>query len=146
VASLAFGEADFLADIQAPPSHLVDAALLARMQMVLESRSAGVGRPVDGVFTSLEDSDGLRRSAQRARALGFFGKSVIHPRQIEIVNDIFTPKDEEVEDARHLITAYERAESEGTAALRVDDHFVDPAVVRRARALVKLAAEVSRGH
>lgn len=143
VARLAFGAADFLADIGAPPDGGDSATLVARGQLVLHSRAAGVAAPVDGAHTQLEDDDELRAAARRARALGFSGKSVIHPRQLATVHKVFTPGPDEVAAAHRLVTAFDAAGAQDRAALLVDGEFVDPAVVARARKLLELAAAVS---
>jgi citrate lyase subunit beta/citryl-CoA lyase len=133
VARLTFGAADFLADLRATDD---DAALHARGRLVLASRVAGVAAPVDSVHTAVDDVDGLRHAALRARALGFWGKSVLHPRQLDVVHEVFAPTAAELEHARRVVAAFTAAQAEGRAALVVDGEFVDPAVVARARAVL----------
>jgi citrate lyase subunit beta/citryl-CoA lyase len=137
VARLVFGANDFLADIGAPGDIDGPATHLARGTMVLQSRVAGIGAPVDAVFPALDDEAGLRRGAQAARALGFVGKSVIHPRQLGPVHEVFTPSEAELERARQVIAA------DGQGAVALDGQFIDPAIVARARATLALAGEVS---
>jgi citrate lyase subunit beta/citryl-CoA lyase len=138
----AFGAADFLADIGVPQSgDERDATLFARSQLVLASRAAGIGAPVDSVYTAVGDPDGLRAAAGFARSLGFFGKSIIHPSQLGPVHDAFTPDAAEVARARELLDAFEAAPD---AALLVGADFVDPAVVARARAIVALAGALAQ--
>jgi citrate lyase subunit beta / citryl-CoA lyase len=144
IARLAFGATDFLADIGGRGEGHGEATLHARSHLVLASRVAGVGRPVDSVHTRLDDEDGLRASAERARNLGFFGKSVIHPAQIAVIHDVFTPTEEEVAAAQRLVDAAEAAAAEGRAAIAVGGEFVDPAVVARARAVLGLAEAAAR--
>jgi citrate lyase subunit beta / citryl-CoA lyase len=135
VVSLAFGGADFLADIGGHGGDGRDATLLARSTMVLASRAAGIGHPVDGAFTDLDDTDGLRRSTAWARSLGFFGRSAIHPRQLAVIHEVLTPTPEELAWARRVVAAID----EGTATAVVDGRFVDAPAVRRARDLLALA-------
>ena len=137
VTRLSFGATDFLADIASPGDPAGPATLLARGQLVLASRVAGIGAPVDSVHTRLDDEVGLRASALAARELGFFGKSVIHPRQIPTVHEVFTPSAAELERARRII-------GRGTGdpgASALDGELVDPAVVARARAVLALASD-----
>jgi citrate lyase subunit beta/citryl-CoA lyase len=141
VARLAFGATDFLADIASPGATDGPATALARGMLVLASRAAGIGAPIDCVHTALDDEDGLRRSAQAARELGFFGKSVIHPRQIAAVHEVFTPSDEELLQARRVLT---HADEHGEGASALDGRLIDAAVVARARRLVAMT-EPSRG-
>lgn len=140
VVSIAFGAADFLADIGAHGGDGYQATLLARSALVLASRAAGIAPPADGAWTQLDDEDGLRRSTSWARSLGFFGRSAIHPRQLAVLHEIFTPGPDELAWARRVLAAV--AEASGTAV--VDGGFVDPPVVERARQLVALAEVVGR--
>jgi citrate lyase subunit beta/citryl-CoA lyase len=137
VRRLVFGATDFLADIGAPGTSDGPATLTARGMLVLASRAAGIAAPVDSVHTILDDPKGLRRSAASARQLGFFGKSVIHPRQLAIVHDVFAPTAEEVAQAREVIATADAAARGGVAASRAGSQFVDPAVVARARAVLR---------
>lgn len=138
VVRLAFGGADFLADIGASPANEGPATLVARSLVVLASRQAEVGQPIDSVHTRVDDDAGLRASATWARDLGFFGKSVIHPRQIPTVHEVFTPSTELVAWARSVLDAFERSARAGTGAIVVDGGFVDAAVAARARAVLDL--------
>lgn len=140
VVALVFGEVDFLADISAGGADARAATMHARSGLVLASRAAGVRPPVDGAFTVLDDLDGLRDAAIWARNLGFFGKSVIHPRQLDTVHDVFTPNDDEVAHARRIVESLE--EGQGTGV--VDGELVDAAVLVRARAVLELAEALAR--
>jgi citrate lyase subunit beta / citryl-CoA lyase len=141
VARLVFGATDFLADIASPGATDGPATALARGMLVLASRAAGIGAPVDCVHTALDDQEGLLRSARSARELGFFGKSVIHPRQIPAVHEVFTPSAAELSEARRVL-AHVEAHGEGASAL--DGQMIDAAVVARARRLLAIS-EASRG-
>jgi citrate lyase subunit beta / citryl-CoA lyase len=136
VARLVFGATDFLADIGSPGATEGPATAVARGMLVLASRAAGIGAPVDCVHTALDDEDGLRRGARAARELGFFGKSVIHPRQIPSVHEVFTPSEQELTEARRVLA---HAEAHGSGATRLDGELIDAAVVARARRLVAMA-------
>lgn len=140
VVRLGFGAADFLADVGARGGGgpLTDHA---RAHLVLASRVAGAGPPVDSAFTDLHDIDGLRRQALAARDIGFSGKSVLHPRQVPVVNEVFAPTAEEVAAARRVLAEADRAARRGVGALSVDGQFVDAAVVAQSRALLAMARE-----
>ncbi len=135
VARLVFGATDFLADIGSPGTVDGPATAPARGILVLASRAAGIGAPVDCVHTALDDEDGLRRGAAAARELGFFGKSVIHPRQIAAVHEVFTPSAEELASARRVL---DHVRAHGAGATRLDGQLIDAAVVARARRLVAM--------
>lgn len=137
VARVAFGATDFLADIGSSGDDDL-ATLHARSSIVLTSRAAGLAPPVDSVHTRLDDVDGLRRACRRARALGFFGKSIIHPRQLDVVHEVFTPTDREVAWARGVVQALKDAGAAGSGATAIDGEFIDAAVEARARGLLAL--------
>lgn len=136
VSHLCFGEADFVADVGAEPGD-PQATLWARSSLVVAARAAGIAPAVAAVYTRLDDEEGLRRTTFEARRLGFFGRSCIHPRQLAVVHRVFTPRPEEVERAREVVAAHEAAAGGGAVA---GGEFVDLAVVRRALAILDLAA------
>ena len=140
VARVGLGTSDLLADIGAVGDDDL-ATLHVRSALVLQSRAAGVAPPIDSVHVRLDDADGLRASARRARALGFFGKSIIHPRQIGIVHEVFTPSAEELEHARRIIETYEASLREGSAVMSQDGDFIDAAIVQRARAALAIGEQ-----
>ena len=143
VARLAFGAADFVADIGASPD-LPEATLMARSQLVLASRAEGLLPPIAAVWTDLEDDPGLRASTIENRQLGFFGRSCIHPRQLAVVHEEHTPSAAELEHAREVVTSYAKALENGSAtAVSSAGRFIDPAVLRQARGLIELAANLA---
>jgi citrate lyase subunit beta/citryl-CoA lyase len=140
VVGLAFGGADFQADVGATEGPERLETLMARSTLVLASRAAGLNPPVDTVHLAIDDDDALRVSTERGRDLGFFGRSAIHPRQVPIINEVFTPDDADVVHATHLIQAAELAMREGDGSLRLaDGTFVDAAILRRAQLVLQLA-------
>ena len=90
---------------------------------------------MDAPYGNFKDSEGLRRSAVMANALGCDGKWVIHPDQIEVVNAVFTPSSEEIERARMVIEAYDAAAASGSGAVSLGGSVVDSATIRMARQL-----------
>src|SRR5262249_3404232 len=145
VEAMVFGAADFLCDIGAPPDCSETATLYAQSYVVLVSRAAGLKPPIAPAYTRLEDMDGLRASTEAARRLGFFGRSCIHPRQIAVVHEVFTPTTKEVAEAQGMVEAFERASAQGCASLVMEGgQFVDQAIVKRARALLSLAGNLAQ--
>lgn len=143
VVSLSFGATDFARDLGITPGPEELELLHARSQIVLACRVAGIQPPVDTVFTRLEDDAGLERSTRQGKALGFFGRSAIHPRQVPIINSIYTPTEEEVTHAQKIVDAAKDAEAQGTGALKIGQgEFIDVAVVRRAQDVLALASKV----
>ena len=140
VACLMLGAVDLAADLGLTPQPDGAELLLARSQLVCDSRAANALAPIDGVWTQLEDIAGLEREATRARALGLRGKLCIHPRQVEVVNAAFAPDEQERDWARRTLEAYDFALARGEGAIVVDGELVDLAVVARARRLLGEAA------
>lgn len=137
VVSLAFGNMDFGLELGVDPAD-DQATLLARSHLVLASRAAGIEPPSDGVWGRYRDLDGLRQEAVRARRIGFFGKSAIHPAQVPVINEVFSPTAQELAWARRVVAAFDAS---GGAATRLDDgEMIDVPVAERARRLLALAA------
>ncbi len=111
-------------------------------RMVAACRAEGL-RPIDGPFGDFGDADGYRSAARRAAALGCEGKWAIHPSQIELANEVFTPDDAEIDRARRILQAMEDAAKEGKGAVSLDGRLIDAASIRMAEHLV---AKVERMH
>ena len=135
VAHLALGGVDLQRDLGTDGSDT--AALYGRSHLVVCSRAARIGPPIDSVYPRLADDDGLRAQAELARSLGFFGKSAIHPRQLPVLHAVFTPTEQELAWAREVLAAFEAAD--GGAAALPDGEFVDLPVARRAERLLARA-------
>ena len=129
---LSFGALDLATDLGSSAGE--QEMLYARAHLVIAARSAGKPRPSDGVHPQLDDDDGLRKEAEAARRIGFFGKSAIHPRQVPIINAAFAPTPGEVAWARQVLSAFEA--SEGAATRTSDGEFVDKPVAERARRIL----------
>jgi citrate lyase subunit beta/citryl-CoA lyase len=131
VAGISLGEADLAADLGVRD----EAGLLyARSRIVSASRAAGLPGPVQSVYTRVNDLDGLRRSTEQGKNMGFVGRSAIHPSQVPIINEVFTPTEEEVAEAQELLDRLEGEAGSGTGAFVLEDgRFVDRAVVESAR-------------
>ena len=140
VTGVSLGEADLAADLGTRD----EAALLyARSRVVVASKAAGLTGPVQSVYTDVRDLDGLRRSTREGRGLGFVGRSAIHPAQLPVINEVFTPTEEEVAEAEQLLARLEESAGEGTGAFVLEDgRFVDKAVVEGARTTLALAGRV----
>jgi malyl-CoA/(S)-citramalyl-CoA lyase len=104
-------------------------------RMVAACRAEGL-RPIDGPFGDYGDADGYRSAARRAAALGCEGKWAIHPSQVELANEVFTPGDAEIDRARRILQAMEDAAKEGKGAVSLDGRLIDAASIRMAEHLV----------
>ncbi|SEA38447.1 CoA ester lyase [Variovorax sp. YR216] len=134
VQRLVFGTIDFQADLDIEGDGLE--LLYFRSRMVLASRVAGIQPPVDGVSTSIDDPARVEADALQARRLGFGAKLCIHPKQVAMVNQGFSPTQAQVDWARHVIEA---DAASGGAPVAVDGKMVDRPVVLKAEALLRAA-------
>jgi citrate lyase beta subunit len=107
-----------------------------RARVILAARVVGITNPIDGVYASIRDLDGLEATARRARELGFRGKKLIHPAQIDIVHRVFSPTAAELDHAHRVIETFEAALGRGEATAVVDDRMIDYAMVETARRLL----------
>jgi citrate lyase subunit beta/citryl-CoA lyase len=143
---LAFGAADYTADLGIRLTREGRELEYARMRLPIASRAAGLMPPLDTPWmVDLKDIDGLIADAQKARTLGFQGKIVIHPNQIQPCHEVFTPTDAEIASARRIMAAFKAAEREGRAAIQLDGKFIDYPVVEHARRILNLAEAISAG-
>jgi len=133
VARLAFGSIDFQADLGMRDAD-EDELLAFRSALVLASRAAGIGAPIDGVTVAIDDDARLIEDVLRARRLGFAGKLCIHPRQVARVNELFAPTAGEIAWAKRVVDASAAA---GGGAVSVDGRMVDRPVVLRAEAILR---------
>ena len=133
-AGLIAGANDLAADLRLPPGAGRAPMQTALQTIVLAARGAGVA-VFDGVFNHLKDLDGLAAECREGRLLGFDGKSLIHPDQIEPCNSIFAPSEEEVDRARRLMEAYQGG------AGRIDDEMIERMHVQAAERLLQRARQ-----
>ena len=133
---LMFGAVDLALDMDVDLDDELGAIGQARFAVALASRTAGLPGPMDTAFVDIPALDRLRASAVRARAMGYAGKTCIHPLQIDVVNDVFTPSPREIERARRIVDAFDAAERAGSAAVSVDGAMIDYPVVLRAKRLL----------
>jgi citrate lyase subunit beta/citryl-CoA lyase len=110
----------------------------ARNKIVVACRAAGIDA-IDGPYADFKNPEGYREDATRAMILGFVGKWAIHPSQIDIANEVYSPTKKEVDYARKVVTAYAQAEAEGQGAIAIDGVLIDVASVRGLRNIVAKA-------
>jgi citrate lyase subunit beta/citryl-CoA lyase len=149
IEAFVFGPGDYAASVGMPltaigmpdrwdaayPGHRWDYPL---QRILVAARAAGV-RAIDGPYADFRDLDGFRRSCQAARALGYDGKWCIHPDQVPVANEVFTPDEAEVAWAREVLAANAEAEREGRGSFALDGQMIDAASLRMARATLARA-------
>ena len=148
--ALHFGVADYAASCRArtvsigglTPDYPGDQWHFALSRMTVACRAYGL-RAIDGPFGDFNDADGYVASARRGAALGIEGKWAIHPSQIALANDVFTPPDAEVDRARRILAALDEAAREGRGAAQLDGKMIDAASARMADSVVRMADAIA---
>ncbi len=143
IVGIAFGAEDYTNDMGVIRNDFGEECYYARSAVAVAARAAGVGA-LDGPFVGFRDPDGLRKDAGTARQMGYTGKFAIHPAQIDIINETFSPNPEDVAYARRVVAAWDEAEAAGRGSLSIDGRMVDVPVVKRAQNLLALVAEIER--
>ncbi len=147
--ALHFGVADYAASCRARtisigglnPDYPGDQWHSALSRMLVACRANGL-RAIDGPFGDFGDPDGFMAGARRAAALGYEGKWAIHPAQIDLANEVFTPPESEVDQARRVLGALEEAAAAGRGAAQLDGRMIDAASARMARNVVETAGAI----
>jgi len=148
--ALHFGVADYAASCRArtvsigglTPDYPGDQWHFALSRMTVACRACGL-RAIDGPFGDFNDPDAYTASAKRGAALGIEGKWAIHPSQVALANDVFTPPAEEVDRARRILAALDEAAREGRGAAQLDGKMIDAASARMADSVVRMAAAIA---
>lgn len=136
--AVAIGGEDFTADLGVKRTREGNELLVARGELVLAAKAAKVD-VIDSVFSNVDDEEGLRMETERAKAMGFTGKSVINPRQIPIVHDVFKPTQEEIEEAIKITGAIEEARKKGSGVISLNGKMIDKPIVEKAQRVLELA-------
>ena len=132
---LAFGAEDYTATMEINRTKTGEELFNARMNVLWGAKAAGI-QAIDTIFADVNDMESLRRETELIKKLGFTGKCMINPRQIDIIHDVFAPKQEEVDYALEVIEAIKRAREMGTGVISLKGKMIDrPVVVRAARVL-----------
>lgn len=135
---IALGAEDYCANLKTQRSKDGDELRLARETIVVAARAAGIDA-LDTVYSNLNDMETFHREVEFIKTLGFDGKSIINPRQIEVVNEVFTPTQKDIDKARTIIAAIKEAEKKGSGVIAVNGKMIDKPVVIRAQRTIELA-------
>jgi len=147
VTALSWGAEDLSAAIGArrnrdDAGNYLDVFKFCRVQTLL-CATAGNVQPLDTVYVDIKNLDGLRRDCQEGAWMGYTGKITIHPDQIPIVNELFTPSSDEVAEARELVAAFEQAQRDGRMAFSFRGQMVDVPHLNRARTIISRSDQIS---
>ncbi len=135
---IALGAEDYCANLKTQRTKGGDELRLARETIVVAARAAGIDA-LDTVFSNLNDMETFRAEVEYIKSLGFDGKSIINPRQIEEVNKIFTPTEKDIEKAKAIVAAIKEAEKKGSGVIALNGKMIDRPVVIRAERTISLA-------
>ncbi|MFS8541469.1 MAG: aldolase/citrate lyase family protein [Tissierellales bacterium] len=137
---IALGSEDYVTAMKTRryPERNSEEIFFARSMIVNAARAAGIAA-LDTVFSDIDNDEALRKETEFIKQLGFDGKSVIHPRQIPIVNSVFTPTKKEIENAKAVIYAIKEAEAKGSGVIALNGKMIDKPIVERAERILMLA-------
>lgn len=135
---IALGAEDYSANLKTQRTPEGMELLLARQTIVVAARAAGIDA-LDTVYSNLNDMETFRKEVELIKSLGFDGKSIINPRQIEVVNEVFAPKEKEIQKSLTILAAIKEAEKRGSGVIAVNGKMVDRPVVIRAQRTIDLA-------
>jgi len=146
-----FGVADYSASLRARtvnigglnPDYPGDQWHFGLSRMVVACRAYGL-RPIDGPFGDIKDPDGYQAAARRGAALGIEGKWAIHPSQIALANEVFSPPPAEVDRAKRILVALDEAARDGKGAAQLDGRMIDAASARMAQNIVEMAKAIEK--
>ena len=116
----------------------------ARAAVCTAAKAAGV-TPLDTPYVSFQNEIGLRKENEASKQFGFVGRFAIHPLQIKVINDSFSPSSKAVDNARRIVEAFELAERQGTGAISIDGNMIDTPIVKRAQRVLDLAERINQG-
>ena len=137
--ALYLGAEDLSADLRCARTKAGTEIFYARERLVCAARAAGI-EAYDTPFTDVEDLEGLEADTRLAKSMGFTGKAVISPRHVDIVNEVFSPSQAEIQHARDVFAAIEEAKRQGKGAISLNGKMIDAPIVLRARFVLEAAA------
>ncbi len=144
IVGVAFGAEDFTNDMGIPRTEDDSEVAYPRSVVCVAARAADV-LALDTPYFGFRDPEGLRKNALAARRQGFKGKFAIHPAQVDIINEAFSPSEEEIQYARRVVAAFDEAERQGRGSTSLDGKVIDVPVVKRARQVLEVAKALGRG-
>ena len=143
VVALTIGLEDYTADMGVVKTREGGESLYARTRLVNAAKALGL-QAIDSVFGDVGDLDGLRHWGENSRALGFEGMGCIHPSQIPVIHEAFTPSQAEIDKAQKIVAAFEDAQQRGLGVVSLGSKMIDPPVVQRALKLVARAKAMGK--
>lgn len=143
VLGISFGPEDYTLEMGVKRTKEGAEIYYPRVVIAVACHAAGV-LAIDGVYTDIRDEEGLNQDTRLARQMGFHGKLLIHPNQVNPVSQIFSPTEEEITHARGVVEAFEAALAQGQASTSFEGKMIDAPVAERARKLLALAESIEK--
>ena len=144
VAGLFLGGEDLTADLHCKRTKEGQEIFYARTRLVCAARACGI-EAYDTPFTDVEDMEGLRKDTEFAKSLGFAGKAVISPRHVDIVNEVFSPTEAEIEYAHDVMEAIEEGKRQGKGVISLRGKMIDAPIVKRAMQVLEMEKAIYGG-
>ncbi len=141
IVAMAIGLEDLTADLGIKRTKKASETFYARTRLVNACRAAGI-QPIDSVFSDVANMEGLRENVRVSKSLGFEGMGCIHPRQIKVIHECFAPGDDEIEKAKKIVKAFDKASEKGLGVVSLGTKMIDPPVVKRAGRTIDLAVKL----
>lgn len=136
--ALAIGGEDFATSLKTIKTKGGAELFVARSMIVFAAREAGIN-PIDSVYADLRDEENFLKETMSAKELGFDGKSCVNPRQVDLVHQVFTPTELEIENARRVLKAYSEALAKKTGVVSLDGKMIDVPMITRANRVIAYA-------
>ncbi|MEG0584607.1 MAG: aldolase/citrate lyase family protein, partial [Cetobacterium sp.] len=135
---MAIGGEDYVTNLKTTRSTSGVEMLMARSMIVMAARASGISA-MDSVYSDVNNDEGFLNEANTIKQMGFDGKSLIHPRQIELIHQVYTPDEKNIKKSLKIIAATEEAMAEGKGVFTVDGKMVDKPIIERAYHVLNLA-------
>jgi citrate lyase subunit beta/citryl-CoA lyase len=138
VGMLGIGESDLQADLRAEADGVTMDS--SRARVIIASRAAGLPNPCQSVYTEVRDLDGLLRTSRHGKRLGFMGRMAIHPAQVPVIHEVYTPTKQEIEDAREICREADLARQQNKAIVLTErGTLIGPPIIANAQNVLRLA-------
>lgn len=142
VVAMAIGLEDYTADLGVQRTNEGKESLYARLRLVNAAKAAHI-QPIDSVFSDVSDMEALKTTALASKSYGFEGMGCIHPRQIQVIKEAFSPGQDEIRKALDIVRAFREAEEKGLGVVAIGSKMIDPPVVHRALRIIELAEKLN---
>jgi citrate lyase subunit beta/citryl-CoA lyase len=141
IVAIAIGLEDYTADLGVSRTLEGRESFYARSRLIVAARAAGI-QPIDSVFSDIADMEALKKTVTESKSLGFEGMGCIHPGQIAVIKQGFSPDEAEIEKSKKIVLAFESAKRNGLGVVALGSKMVDPPVVARAQKIIDLAVRL----